>query len=256
MPAARTAPRPVPVDRQQRSGGQPQAQLLGDLASAAVVRCFPELADAARQRPVVTVVRLDQQHAAAAVADERRRGQHHAGQAGVPGDRLDEAVRGHCRVSRSLPSAPAARSAPRLGTATLLPRAHVAHRHGARLVLLLAVNQAPARAAVARPLQLPAQLARRTEVNARPQARCSRRPRPARRRRPRGRRPSRSRRRPAGEPAPPASGSSAEDPLHPDRAPVPGTSGPPSASIRWSYRPPEPIEPATPGATTSQIGPV
>src|SRR5579872_3006461 len=63
----------------------------------------------------------------------------------------------------------------------LLAAVHVAHGDRARLVLGAAVNQAPAGALVAGPLELTAELARRAKVDAGPQARG-----PGRRRQPEG----------------------------------------------------------------------
>jgi hypothetical protein len=73
-----------PIDGQQRTGNQVDAEFLGDLAAAAGMRRLAVVEDPARQRPVVTVVRLDQQNLPGPVGEQRRRGAVHGGQPGVP----------------------------------------------------------------------------------------------------------------------------------------------------------------------------
>jgi hypothetical protein len=73
-----------PVDDQQQSRGDVEAGFLGDLAAAALMRRLTVLEDAAGERPVVAVVRLDQQDLADPVGEQRGRGAEHGRQPGVP----------------------------------------------------------------------------------------------------------------------------------------------------------------------------
>jgi len=85
----RPGPDPVrrnPVDGEQRSRGDLQAEFFRDFAAAAVLRRLALLEEPARQRPVIPVVRLDQQDSPGRVGEKRGRGTEHRGQRGVPRD--------------------------------------------------------------------------------------------------------------------------------------------------------------------------
>ena len=73
-----------PADHEQPTRRDVEAEFLLDLTAAALVRRLAMLEDPARQRPVIPVVRLDQQHPAVRASEQRRRGGEHGGQPGVP----------------------------------------------------------------------------------------------------------------------------------------------------------------------------
>jgi hypothetical protein len=73
-----------PPDDQQRSRLDVEPEFLGHLAAAADVRGFAVIEDPARQRPVIPVVRLDQQHPAGRVGEQRGRRGEHRGQLREP----------------------------------------------------------------------------------------------------------------------------------------------------------------------------
>lgn len=64
-----------PVDREQRTEFDVEPDLLGGLAARALARSLPvvRLDGATRKGPALTVVRLDEQHPAVTVAEERGR---------------------------------------------------------------------------------------------------------------------------------------------------------------------------------------
>jgi hypothetical protein len=77
-----------PVENQQAAGPYRESDLLQHLARAAVLQALVGLQDATRQRPAVTVVRLDQQDAPIRVGDQPSRGGMASGELPVPQLRL------------------------------------------------------------------------------------------------------------------------------------------------------------------------
>ncbi len=105
--------RPVglgPVDGQQPADPELKADLLGDLPGAAGVRRLAVLADPARERPVVAVVRLDQQNPVRRVGDQRPGRHHDARQLREPGVVIDEGGPRDGRIGRHHQSSAAARA--------------------------------------------------------------------------------------------------------------------------------------------------
>jgi hypothetical protein len=75
---------PGPAHDQQPARGDVEAEFLPDLTAAGLVRRLALLEDPARQRPVVPVVRLDQQHLSVGIGKQRPRGTEHRRQLRIP----------------------------------------------------------------------------------------------------------------------------------------------------------------------------